>query len=59
MAKKWFICSKLYENQQIIKENPEFFDIKMNPRIIKTANSKPANNEGRLYSNMSNKTDNN
>ncbi len=27
----------------------EFLDTKMNPRIIKTENSKSANSEGRLY----------
>ncbi len=45
MAKKLFICSNLYENPQIIEENSankKFLDTKMNPRIIKTANSKPA-----------------
>jgi hypothetical protein len=47
MAKKLFICCNLYENPQIIEGKPadnEFWDIKINPPIIKTAN-----NEGRLY----------
>ncbi len=51
-GKKLFICTNLYKNPRIIEDNPadnKFYHIKMNPRIIKTANSKPANNERSLY----------
>ncbi len=52
MAKKLFIWRNLYENPRIIEGKPadnKFSDTKINPRIIKTVNSKPANTEGRLY----------
>jgi hypothetical protein len=52
MAKKLFICANLYENLRTVKGKPvgnKFLDAKMNPRIIKTPNSKPGNSKGRLY----------
>ena len=42
----------MHKNPRIIEGNPadtKFWGIKMNLRIVKTANSKPANSEGRLY----------
>ena len=42
----------MHKNPRIIEGNPadtKFWGIKMNPQIVKTANSKPANSEGRLY----------
>ena len=45
----------MHKNPRIIEGNPadtKFWGIKMNPRIVKTANSKPANSEGRLYSSV-------
>ncbi len=52
MAKILLICTNLQENPWIIKGKPaenNFLDAKI---IIKTANSKPANSEGRLYYNQ-------
>ncbi len=51
-AKKLTIQDNFDENPQMIEgklADNEFLVTKMNPRTIKTGNSKPANNEGCLY----------
>ena len=41
-------CLKSANNRGKIREY-QILDTKTKPRIVKTANTKPANNEGRLY----------